>query len=338
MRKKDVVNLTGGLTTTGGKTLYGLDAEVYKKMQAKEDPNLERKVGEWIENVLEREIEDTSDLWKSLKSGVVLVELMNTIRPGTITRYNKKPMHVLMERENISLYLEACWKIGIPSSELFITPDLHIKNSIVAVINNLIALSDIAHCFGQVTVPSLRGSDRNVVGTTVTKTNVVAKKWNVPSIQTPIYSEQLEGDEDLEFLLTKTQKELKVALDKIAVMEKSSCLLKEDLKVSRKQTRELAEKKKEFNQEWSVELGEKKKQLEREQCRVRELEEEKRKQEVLIQELDEKRKESDVKRKLLEQEQARFQELEEKFKHHEARIKELNEKKKKKKKKKSTLR
>lgn len=41
-------------------------------MKAKEDPELERKVGEWIEDVTGLTLEDTGDLWKSLKSGVVL--------------------------------------------------------------------------------------------------------------------------------------------------------------------------------------------------------------------------------------------------------------------------
>jgi hypothetical protein len=43
-------------------------------MRAKEDPEWERKVGEWIEDVLGRKIENTSDLFLSLKSGVVLCE------------------------------------------------------------------------------------------------------------------------------------------------------------------------------------------------------------------------------------------------------------------------
>ena len=43
-------------------------------MKAKEDPELERMAGEWIEDVIGRSLEDTSILFKSLKSGVALVE------------------------------------------------------------------------------------------------------------------------------------------------------------------------------------------------------------------------------------------------------------------------
>jgi len=45
-------------------------------MRSKEDPEWERKVGEWIEDVLERKIANTSDLFTSLKSGVVLCEYL----------------------------------------------------------------------------------------------------------------------------------------------------------------------------------------------------------------------------------------------------------------------
>jgi len=51
MKKSDVANLTGGVHTEDGRTLYGLDAEVYLRMKAKEDPEWERKLGEWIEDV-----------------------------------------------------------------------------------------------------------------------------------------------------------------------------------------------------------------------------------------------------------------------------------------------
>jgi hypothetical protein len=71
-------------------------------VKAKEDPEIERKTGEWIEDVLGRALQDTSDLYKSLKNGVALCELVNKIYPGLIRKYNKEvpgqEMHVLRER------------------------------------------------------------------------------------------------------------------------------------------------------------------------------------------------------------------------------------------------
>lgn len=43
-------------------------------MKSKEDPEWERKVGQWIEDVLHKKLADSSDLYKSLQSGTVLVE------------------------------------------------------------------------------------------------------------------------------------------------------------------------------------------------------------------------------------------------------------------------
>lgn len=85
-----------------------------QQVKAKEDPEVERKTGEWIEDVLGRALEDTSDLYKSLKNGVALCEyvlcrtftdnfrLVNKIYPGVVKKFNKEvpgqPMHVLRER------------------------------------------------------------------------------------------------------------------------------------------------------------------------------------------------------------------------------------------------
>jgi hypothetical protein len=52
VKRSDVVNLTGGVETRDGRTLYGMDAELYLKMVDKEDPEWEKKVAEWIEKAL----------------------------------------------------------------------------------------------------------------------------------------------------------------------------------------------------------------------------------------------------------------------------------------------
>jgi len=126
-----------------------LDAETFLRMKAKEDPEWERKVGEWVEDALGRSIEDTSDLWKSLKSGVVLCQLVNKIKPGTIPKYNdKKQLHVLMERENINLYLDACWRLGVKREALFVTSDLHGRRNMQGVLFNIAEFSAVAPRFG----------------------------------------------------------------------------------------------------------------------------------------------------------------------------------------------
>lgn len=205
-------------------------------------------MGEWIEDVVGHSIEDTSDLWKSLKSGVILVELINIIRPNTIKKYNNKQnLHVLMERENINLYLEACWKIGLSSSEMFITSDLHSRRNMQSVLNNIAALSEVAPTFGNVKVEPLRNIKYPKVDSLSTSnsgpsTPKPTKSWNIEVQTGPVYAEQLEGEQDLEFQVTELQKQLSSALQKVSTMENSNMVLKADLTVARKKIRELGTK------------------------------------------------------------------------------------------------
>jgi hypothetical protein len=72
LKKRNIVNYSGGVETADGRTLFGLDAETYLKIQAKTDPFLERRLAEWIETLLGEKLENPNDLHLSLKSGVIL--------------------------------------------------------------------------------------------------------------------------------------------------------------------------------------------------------------------------------------------------------------------------
>jgi hypothetical protein len=151
------VNLSGGVKTEDGRILFGIDAETYLKMKSKEDPHFEKKVGTWIEEVLKEDLQDRANLFVSLKSGIVLCRLLNTIKENIIPKYNTKAfrgqLHVLSERENITLYLEACWKLGMAASDIFVVSDLHGRQGMSSVLNNLAALSQIAPNFGVKATP-----------------------------------------------------------------------------------------------------------------------------------------------------------------------------------------
>ena len=69
MSKIIIANKTGVVIDDSGKRLYGLDAEIYQKLESKRDPNLELKVALWLENFLGEEVVDRHDLWISLKNG-----------------------------------------------------------------------------------------------------------------------------------------------------------------------------------------------------------------------------------------------------------------------------
>ena len=89
-----------------------MDAELHLKREAQRDEEYEIRVAKWIEEAVGEPLADVNDLWVSLKSGVVLCELINAIVPGTIKKYARTNLLPLMEMDNIQLYLKACWNLG----------------------------------------------------------------------------------------------------------------------------------------------------------------------------------------------------------------------------------
>eukprot|EP01102_Stenamoeba_stenopodia_P007925 TRINITY_DN2236_c0_g1_i4.p1 TRINITY_DN2236_c0_g1~~TRINITY_DN2236_c0_g1_i4.p1 ORF type:complete len:509 (-),score=137.76 TRINITY_DN2236_c0_g1_i4:70-1596(-) len=118
--------------------LYGLDAELKAKMEAKWDPEEEVKAIEWIETLTGELLE--GDFHSGLKDGVLLCKTLNSIRPGIVKRFAPKPNHPLVERENIQAYLNGCIALGLPSQELFIISDLHEAKDLSAVLRNIYSL------------------------------------------------------------------------------------------------------------------------------------------------------------------------------------------------------
>eukprot|EP01125_Pyxidicula_operculata_P021006 TRINITY_DN7924_c0_g1_i1.p1 TRINITY_DN7924_c0_g1~~TRINITY_DN7924_c0_g1_i1.p1 ORF type:complete len:1635 (+),score=514.60 TRINITY_DN7924_c0_g1_i1:40-4944(+) len=91
-------------------------------------------------------------LWGILKDGLVLLQAINLIEPGIVPFYHVKSskvfLHSLQERENVNMYIEACWVLGIPSNLIFMPSDLHQELNPLLVISNIIALSKIADKIG----------------------------------------------------------------------------------------------------------------------------------------------------------------------------------------------
>eukprot|EP01121_Diplochlamys_sp_Union-15-3_P017106 TRINITY_DN595_c0_g1_i2.p1 TRINITY_DN595_c0_g1~~TRINITY_DN595_c0_g1_i2.p1 ORF type:complete len:375 (+),score=42.15 TRINITY_DN595_c0_g1_i2:34-1158(+) len=152
VRKKDIVNRTGGVDTIDGRTVYGLDAESYLKIRAKEDPYFEKEVGQWIESVLGEKLNDLGDLHGCLKDGIILCRLLNKLKPGIIPKYNlpKKgqSLHPLMERENIGLFLMASKQFDISAEDMFSTTDLYARANMPQVCQMMAALSRSAGAQG----------------------------------------------------------------------------------------------------------------------------------------------------------------------------------------------
>lgn len=131
-----------------GNRLYGFDAELFLKMEGKRDRNWERKIMEWVQAVLGEPLPDLDDVWVSLKSGIALCKLANTISPGVIKKYSTTRLVALVERDNIDLFLQACWKLGVPTAKMFATSDLYNRKGITNVYSCLDALSSLAPRLG----------------------------------------------------------------------------------------------------------------------------------------------------------------------------------------------
>uniref|UniRef100_A0A6B2L1G3 Calponin-homology (CH) domain-containing protein n=1 Tax=Arcella intermedia TaxID=1963864 RepID=A0A6B2L1G3_9EUKA len=115
----------------------------------------------WIESILNEKLQ-SRDLWTILKSGVILCRIINAIEPGAIPNFcNGTDIHPIRERENINFYLEACWKLGMDSRDIFMTSDLYNGRYMKMVRTNIVALSYIAAKFDTVTVDPIKIVNRN---------------------------------------------------------------------------------------------------------------------------------------------------------------------------------
>mmetsp|Transcript_27250 Transcript_27250/g.83662 ORF Transcript_27250/g.83662 Transcript_27250/m.83662 type:complete len:302 (-) Transcript_27250:413-1318(-) len=115
-----------------------LEASVKEQMRLKLEemrPAME-EVRAWIEAVTGRECEGTFDEW--LRSGVVLCELVNKIRPGSVKKINKSSMP-FMQMENVSSFVRAVKAFGVNESDCFDTVDLYNGQDIGKVVQTMYA-------------------------------------------------------------------------------------------------------------------------------------------------------------------------------------------------------
>jgi|ERR1711988_72366 len=124
---------------------YGLSAELKAKQASKYDQKLENEARAWIEAVTGQSI--GPNFWDGLKSGVLLCEVVNRIRPGTIKKINRNNMP-FMQMENIDNYIKACNVLGVPSEYQFLTVELYEQKNVNSVLENIHALGRTAQSIG----------------------------------------------------------------------------------------------------------------------------------------------------------------------------------------------
>ena len=154
---------------------YGLDHDIQQRLQAKLDPLKAQLCLDWLAaltgagsaagltqgsssaaSVPER-------LQAALKSGVVLCSAFNAVFPGSIARI-QTGSQPFVQRENLVAYLTACKAKGIRETDCFATDDLYEARNLVAVLDNLCALGQLAKERGDKGRPQLSISHGAVVG------------------------------------------------------------------------------------------------------------------------------------------------------------------------------
>ncbi|XP_063295546.1 transgelin-2-like [Pelobates fuscus] len=127
---------------------YGLSREVQQKIDLKYDPELEIILVQWIIAQCGPECKEPEGpgkvaFQKWLKDGTVLSILMNSLVPKAIAKVQKSEM-AFKQMEQISQFLRACERYGIPASDLFQTVDLWEGKDLSSVQRTLMNLGGIA--------------------------------------------------------------------------------------------------------------------------------------------------------------------------------------------------
>ena len=96
------------VTLPSSSNKLGLDKEIHERIQGKYDVALEAEAMQWIATVVGIQAptvlgNEGAALYAWLKDGVILCDLLNALRPGTVSasRICRKPAHVLEERVSI---------------------------------------------------------------------------------------------------------------------------------------------------------------------------------------------------------------------------------------------
>jgi hypothetical protein len=130
-----------------------LDEDLKRIRDAKYDHGLESEVCGWIGEIIGRRKGPNESAATWMKSGDVLCTLMNSIRPGTIKKYNVNTTSKFKQMENITLFLRACREVGMLEKDLFSTVDLFEAKDMNAVILSLFNLGGTI----QSTIPYFTG-------------------------------------------------------------------------------------------------------------------------------------------------------------------------------------
>jgi len=144
-------------------TKSGFAAEAQKKILSKYSEEQATEVLQWIKEITGLDIQisgDPDNLYDTLRDGTILCKLVNELKPGTIGKINTSTM-AFKCMENISNFLDAAIKFGVPTQESFQTVDLWEKQNLNSVV---ICLQSLGRKAGQFGKPQIgpKEADKNV--------------------------------------------------------------------------------------------------------------------------------------------------------------------------------
>jgi hypothetical protein len=149
--------------------------ELQAKAAAKYDTSDEYEAAHWIEEITGTRV--VGNFFGALRSGKVLCEVVNKIRPGVVTKVNL-PGAPFKERENICNFLKACRSLGVKEYALFSTDDLYEEHNMLSVVRCVLALGGAV----QRTVPEFAGPHLGIADTSNYKKDL--KRELLPATQT----------------------------------------------------------------------------------------------------------------------------------------------------------
>ncbi|XP_059901450.1 calponin-1 [Gadus macrocephalus] len=124
---------------------FGLSAEVKSKLAGKYDLQKEEELRRWIQDVVGKRVPDP--FMESLKDGVILCELINTLQPGSVRKINNSTQN-WHQLENIGNFVRAITKYGLKLHDLFEANDLFENTNHTQVQSTLITLAGVAQSKG----------------------------------------------------------------------------------------------------------------------------------------------------------------------------------------------
>jgi len=111
-------------------------------MAAQFDPQRAKEALSWVESVTGESFNanySAENMQERLKSGVILCNLINKLKPGTIPKIATSSMP-FKQMENISSYIEASKSLGVTDAYNFMTVDLFEGKNLGQVVLNLMTL------------------------------------------------------------------------------------------------------------------------------------------------------------------------------------------------------